>query len=88
MDGQLRVYSRDGLAVAPAVARLLARPDFAHFCLPSTRGGVATPSPTPTPSEGESKPPATLGELIVQRWRDAAANSPPQRPLGLRRRMF
>ena len=73
-DGaKVRILARDGRGVEQAVADRLAGPEFAHFCLPNSRGGTgargqnrsATPAPPPAG-------PRTLGEAAVVRWRDAS----------------
>ncbi len=38
-SGEYRVAARDGRAVAQWVADRLGNPDYAHFCLPPSRGG-------------------------------------------------
>ncbi len=86
--GEIRVLARDGRGVDRAVADRLAGPEFAHFCLPSSRGGTgargqnrsATPAPPPAA-------PRTLGEAVVTQWREAAARSQgPPAPAGWGRR--
>lgn len=79
--GSIRVLARDGRGVDQAVADHLSGPDFAHFCLPSSRGGTgakgqshsATPAPPPAS-------PQTLGEAVLSRWREAAARAPGSPP--------
>ncbi len=76
-DGVIQVVSKEGRSVAQAVADRLSGPEFAHFCLPSSRGGTgqrgqnrsATPSPAPSA-------PRTLGEAVVNQWREAASRNP------------
>jgi len=76
-DGALRVVSKEGRSVDQAVSDRLSGPEFAHFCLPSSRGGTgqrgqnraATPSPAPSA-------PRTLGEAVVNQWREAASRNP------------
>ena len=73
-DGSIRVVSREGRSVEQAVADRLAGSEFAHFCLPSSRGGTgqrgqnrsAAPSPTPPA-------PRTLGEAVIHQWRASSA---------------
>ena len=73
-DGAIRVVSREGRSVDQAVADRLSGPEFAHFCLPSSRGGTghrgqnrsATPAPAPPA-------PRTLGEAVLHQWREASA---------------
>jgi hypothetical protein len=75
--------ARDGRGVDQAVAGLLAEPAFAHFCLPTSRGGTgargqnrsATPAPAPPA-------PKTLGEAVVLQWREAARSSGAPSPAG------
>ena len=72
-DGSIQVVSLEGRNVGQAVADRLAGPEFAHFCLPSSRGGTghrgqsrsATPAPVPPA-------PRTLGEAVVHQWREAS----------------
>ena len=76
-DGAIRVVSKEGRSVDQAVSDRLSGPEFAHFCLPSSRGGTgqrgqnraATPSPAPSA-------PRTLGEAVVNQWREAASRNP------------
>jgi hypothetical protein len=73
-DGAIRITARDGRSVDQAVAERLAGPEFAHFCLPSSRGGTgskgqnrsAEPGPRPTA-------PKNLGEAVLIQWREAAS---------------
>jgi hypothetical protein len=73
-DGEIRVLARDGLPVDQAVSARLAGPEFAHFCLPSSRGGTgskgqnrsAAPPPRPTA-------PRNLGEAVLIQWREAVS---------------
>jgi len=86
-DGEIRILARDGCDVGAAVAARLAGPEFAHFCLPSSRGGTgargqnrsATPAPPPAA-------PRTLGEAVVMQWREAARSQGPPAPAGWGRR--
>ena len=72
-DGEIRILARDGRAVGQEVADRLNGPEFAHFCLPSSRGGTVSKgqnrsaSPAPAPA-----PPRTLGEAILLQWRESA----------------
>jgi hypothetical protein len=76
-NGEIRVLARDGRAVDQAVAERLAGPEFAHFCLPSSRGGTgskgqnrsATPAPRPAG-------PKNLGEAVLHQWREADSRPP------------
>jgi hypothetical protein len=72
-QGVLKVASRDGRAVGPAVTERLAAPEFAHFCQPTSRGGTAQPGATRPASAGPVNPtPRTLGEAAILRWREGA----------------
>lgn len=88
-EGRPRVASRDGLAVEKAVAELLSRPEYAHFRPPTSRGGTAAQGSNRN-AAAPAVPPAgrTLGESVVQRWREAsvARGSDPAAPVGLGRR--
>ena len=72
--GEIRVVSRDGRGVDESLGERLAGPEFAHFCLPSSRGGTGSKgqnrsaSPAPRPAA-----PKNLGEAILDRWRESAA---------------
>jgi hypothetical protein len=86
-DGEIRILARDGRGVDQAVADRLNGPDFAHFCLPSSRGGTGargqnrSASAAPTPA-----PPKTLGEAVLQRWRESASRPQGPPPTGWGRR--
>lgn len=68
-----RVVARDGRGVDATVAERLASPEFAHFCLPTSRGGTVHPGESrSTRSAATPATPRTLGEAAVLRWRDAA----------------
>jgi len=71
-DGEIRILARDGRGVDQAVAERLAGPEFAHFCLPSSRGGTGSKgqnrSATPTPKPAGPK---NLGEAVLHQWREA-----------------
>lgn len=87
--GEPRVSSRDGRAVDQAVGDRLASAEYAHFCLPSSRGGAGPREAhrsTP-PGTGEGTP-RNLGEAIVMQWRKEAVTraNDPNRPIGLGRR--
>jgi len=79
--GSIRVLTRDGRGVAQAVADRLAGPEFAHFCLPSSRGGTGAKGQnrSATPDTPPSAP-RTLGEAVIMRWREAAARAPGSPP--------
>jgi hypothetical protein len=87
-DGEIRILARDGRGVEQAVAERLAGPEFAHFCLPSSRGGTGARGQNRSASS--APPPAgprTLGEAVVMQWREASsrAEGPPS-PAGWGRR--
>lgn len=73
-QGAIRVVSKEGRSVDQAVADRLAGSEFAHFCLPNSRGGTgqrgqnrsATPSPVPPA-------PRTLGDAVIHQWRESGA---------------
>ncbi len=87
-DGELKVTSRDGRSVARAIADRLEDPEYAHFRPATSRGGVATRGTGRTQTPGTPIVPRTLGEAVVQQWREGAANraDPASGPIGLRRR--
>lgn len=70
-EGRYRVASRDGRSVAEAVKGWLSSRDYAHFCVPTSRGGTAVPGQPKagTSQAGESR---TLGDVVLQRWREAS----------------
>ena len=78
-DGVIRVVSREGRSVDQAVADRLAGAEFAHFCLPSSRGGTGNrgQNRSATPATAPAAP-RTLGEAVVHQWRAAAAQAPNQ----------
>ncbi len=80
---QLRVVTREGKPVADAVSSWLARPEYAHFCRPSSRGGSANPARSTTASS-VNRPPRTLGEATLIRWRELS-KADPMAPIGLGR---
>jgi hypothetical protein len=88
-----RVRARDGRSVAAAVADWLARPEYAHFRMPASRGGSAVPGGTSRAAsirggeEAAAAEPRNLGEAAILRWRAAASGSSgPEAPIGLHRR--
>lgn len=86
--GQYQVRSKDGQSVAQAVGRMLARPEYSHFCQPTTRGGVAQPGHRGLSSDAPPDDrPKTLGEEIVLRWRRSNESTPLGAPIGLKRRV-
>ena len=89
VEGEHKVVARNGRTVGQAVADRLASPDYAHFCRPTTRGGTAQASTgRPTAGGPATAAPRTLGDAIIQRWREAATARPDDgsAPIGLRRR--
>jgi hypothetical protein len=73
-DGEIQILARDGRGVEQAVAERLSGAEFAHFCLPSSRGGTGAKgqnrsATTAAPPAG----PRTLGEAILQQWRETAS---------------
>ncbi len=73
-DGEIRVLARDGRAVDRAVAERLAGPEFAHFCLPSSRGGTGAKGQNRSASTSpEPAAPRTLGEAVILQWRENAS---------------
>lgn len=84
-----RVASRDGRSVAEAVSSWLSSPEYAHFSRAASRGGTAPPGDTRSAATAPSPPPPrTLGEAVLDRWREAAqaARRDPAAPIGLGRR--
>jgi hypothetical protein len=77
-NGEIQILTRDGLGVDQAVLDRLNGPDFAHFCLPTSRGGTGakgqnrSASAVPAPAS-----PKTLGEAVLLQWRESASR--PQR---------
>jgi hypothetical protein len=76
-DGEIRVLARDGRAVERAVAERLAGPEFAHFCLPSSRGGTGSKGQnrSATPALRPAGP-KNLGEAVLHQWREADSRPP------------
>jgi len=88
-DGEHKVSARDGRTVGQAVTDRLNSAEYAHFCRPQTRGGTAQASTgRPTAGGPSTAAPMTLGDAIIQRWREAATARPDDgsSPIGLRRR--
>ncbi len=75
-DGQIRILARDGRAVDKTIESRLAGTEFAHFCLPSSRGGTSSKGqnrssePGPRPSG-----PKNLGEAVLLQWRETASKA-------------
>lgn len=82
-----RVTAHDGRSVDAVVTEWLARREYGHFCVPSSRGGVATGGRGGSAMDGASSRQATLGEEIIRSWQESA-RSPGvvQGPFGLRKR--
>jgi hypothetical protein len=73
-SGDYKVVARDGRTVAQWVAERLAGADHAHFCLPTSRGGVGAKGLSQSGATDNVAPGArTLGEAIVSQWRESAA---------------
>ncbi len=85
--GRYQVASRDGRSVAQAVNGWLNSPEFAHFCLPTSRGGTAVRDANRPASPAPPTAPRNLGEAVVQKWRSQAAAQPANllKPIGLKR---
>ena len=76
-DGSIRILAKDGRSVDQAVLDRLAGPDFAHFCLPSSRGGTGARGQNRSAAPGAAPAgPRTLGEAVVMQWREAQARPP------------
>ena len=86
-EGQYRVATRDGRSVSEAVTGWLSSRDYAHFCPPTSKGGTAVPG-QPKAAMAQTIESRTLGEAVLQRWRDAAAarGAGGGDPIGLGRR--
>ena len=87
--GRTQVVAKDGRTLEESVKDRLEQPEFAHFCLATSRGGVRgkgidAVNSTPEPS----KSPRNLGEIVIQQWRHEAALRKPEstRTIGLGRR--
>jgi hypothetical protein len=87
-NGEYRVSARDGRTVEQTVSDWLTRTEYAHFCLPSSRGGAGLKEGhRPATPGAADRAPRNLGESIVMQWRkDALARtSDPAKPIGLGR---
>lgn len=75
--GSHKVRARDGRSLEQAVTDWLAAPEYGHFVQPSTRGGTSGRGPNPArlPGTAPPAPPRTLGEAVLQRWREATERS-------------
>jgi hypothetical protein len=88
-SGEYKVVSRDGRPVSQWVAERLGGPEFAHFCLPSSRGGSGARGLSQSGAAARVAPSTrTLGEAIISQWRESAAASvvPTLGPAGWGRR--
>jgi hypothetical protein len=88
-SGEYKVVSRDGRPVGQWVAERLGGPEFAHFCLPSSRGGSGARGLSQSGAAARVAPASlTLGEAIISQWRESAAASvaPTLGPAGWGRR--
>ncbi len=73
-SGEYRVAARDGRTVAQWVADRLGKPDYAHFCLPPSRGGSGAKGLSQSGAPAATAPAAkTLGEAVISQWRESAA---------------
>jgi hypothetical protein len=90
--GEYQIAARDGRTVGQAVADWLSKPEYAHFCQPTTKGGCAAgATERPVTASALEAEPKNLGEAVVRRWHEAAArrNRDTPGPIGLgRRRAF
>ncbi|HWE37716.1 MAG TPA: hypothetical protein VG406_14205 [Isosphaeraceae bacterium] len=86
--GEYRVVARDGRPVVELVADRLGGPDYAHFRLPTSRGGTAAQGAGRAATPGVAAPgPRTLGEAAIRRWQESAARAgAAPAPIGLGRR--
>lgn len=78
-SGSHHVRSRDGRTVEQAVGEWLSAPEYAHFRQPMTRGGTSARGSNPAGAPGRSaaaSPPKTLGEAVLQRWRESMDRTP------------
>jgi hypothetical protein len=76
-SGEYKVAARDGRPLVQWVADRLANPDFAHFCLPPSRGGSGAKGLSQSGGAGGAAAPAkTLGEAVISQWRESVAGRP------------
>ena len=76
-DGTIRVVSLEGRSVDRAVADRLAGPEFAHFCLPASRGGTGSRGQNRSATPPAAPPsPRTLGEAVIHQWREWTSRDP------------
>jgi hypothetical protein len=88
-SGEYKVAARDGRTPAQWVGERLAGPEYAHFCLPSSRGGAGSKGLSRSgATEGVDSGPRTLGEAVVSQWRESTSARPAalQGPAGWGRR--
>ena len=87
-SGEYRVGSRDGRTIQQAIADRLASAEYAHFCLPSSRGGSGAQDTNRVARLPHGGAPKTLGEAVVMQWREQAATRAggASKPIGLGRR--
>ena len=75
-SGEYKVAARDGRTLAEWVGERLGGPDYAHFCLPTSRGGSGSKGLSQSgagATDGVGSGPRTLGEAVVSQWRDSAS---------------
>ncbi len=86
-EGRYRVATRDGRSVMEAVTGWLSSREYAHFCAPTSKGGTAVPG-QPKVAMGQGGESRTLGEAVLQRWREGASarGNGGGEPVGLGRR--
>jgi hypothetical protein len=85
--GQFKVAAKDGRPVAQVVGEWLGAPEFAHFCLPSSKGGTGARGVERPAAAAPPAAPRNLGEAVVMRWREDPLARPNNllKPIGLRR---
>jgi len=75
-SGEYKVVSRDGRPVSQLGRERLGGPEFAHFCLPSSRGGSGARGLSQSGAAARVTPATlTLGEAIISQWRESPAAS-------------
>jgi hypothetical protein len=85
--GAYKVASKDGRPVSQVVGEWLGAPEFAHFCLPTSRGGTGARDVNKPAGAAAPPAPRNLGEAVVNKWREESAARPDNmfKPIGLRR---
>jgi hypothetical protein len=85
--GVYKVAGKDGRPISQVVGEWLSHPEFAHFCLPSSRGGAGVKDAHRPSAAPSATAPKNLGEAVVRKWQEesAARLSPFVKPIGLRR---